>query len=65
MAKYLNGTTDRAALVAELKRLRDAIAVHRRDHTGDTYSARDRKLYTAVGINVSPPVKLRPTPSSS
>lgn len=59
MAKYLNGTIERTALAGEIKRLRDAITVHHREHVGDTYSARDRKLYAALGINVTSEVGQR------
>lgn len=65
MTKYLNGTTDRAALVGEIKRLRDAINVHRREHTGDAYCARDRKLYAALGINVNSAARQRSSKKSA
>jgi hypothetical protein len=46
---------DRANLVAEINRLLDAIALHRREHTGGPYCARDRKLYAAIGFTSPAP----------
>ena len=47
---------DQAGLVAEVNRLLDAIALHRREHTGGPYCARDRKLYAAIGFTSPAPV---------
>ncbi len=41
---------DDPPLIAEINRLLDAIALHRREHTGGQYSDRDRKLYAAIGF---------------
>jgi hypothetical protein len=46
---------DRANLAAEINRLLDAIALHRREHTGGQYSDRDRKLYAAIGFTPPAP----------
>ncbi len=46
---------DRANLVAEINRLLDAIALHRREHTGGPYCWRDRKLYAAIGFTPPAP----------
>ncbi len=46
---------DRANLAAEINRLLDAIALHRREHTGGQYSERDRKLYAAIGFTPPAP----------
>jgi len=42
-------------LVAEINRLLDAIALHRREHTGGPYCWRDRKLYAAIGFTPPAP----------
>jgi hypothetical protein len=42
--------SERASLAAEINRLLDAIALHRREHVGGPYCARDRKLYAAIGF---------------
>ncbi len=47
---------DQAGLVAEVNRLLNAIALHRREHTGGPYCARDRKLYAAIGFTSPAPV---------
>ena len=47
---------DQADLIAEVNRLLDAIALHRREHTGGPYCARDRKLYAAIGFTSPAPV---------
>ena len=43
------------ALLAEVNRLLDAIALHRREHVGGQYSDRDRKLYAAIGFTPPAP----------
>lgn len=47
---------DQDSLVAEVNRLLDAIALHRREHVGGPYCARDRKLYAAIGFTSPAPV---------
>ncbi len=44
------------ALVSEVNRLLDAIALHRREHVGGQYSDRDRKLYAAIGFTPPAPI---------
>ncbi len=57
MAGYFKEADDvgRANLVAEINRLLDAIALHRREHTGGPYCWRDRKLYAAIGFTPPAP----------
>jgi len=48
------------ARVAEINRLLDAIALHRREHVGGQYSDRDRKLYAAIGFTSPAPPSQQP-----
>ena len=55
-SKECEDDIDPTGLVAEVNRLLDAIALHRREHTGGPYCARDRKLYAAIGFTSPAPV---------
>lgn len=48
--RYMDGQEADNALVDEINRLLDAIALHRREHVSGPYSDRDRKLYAAIGF---------------
>jgi hypothetical protein len=53
--RYKDAEETNQALVDEINRLLDAIALHRREHTGGPYCARDRKLYAAIGFTPPAP----------
>jgi len=58
--RYKDAEEAEGALVAEINRLLDAIALHRREHIGGQYSDRDRKLYASIGFTPPAPVSRQP-----
>jgi hypothetical protein len=59
--RYKDAEEAEGALVAEINRLLDAIALHRREHIGGQYSDRDRKLYASIGFTPPAPVNRQPS----
>ncbi len=55
-SKECEDDIDQTGLVAEVNRLLDAIALHRREHTGGPYCALDQNLYSAIGFTSPAPV---------